>query len=376
MVGGLRRAGARIEEDHRGVRVEGLGGPPRQLRGEVDAGDAGTVLRFLLPFLAAGEGSARVTGSARLAQRPIGPLLDVLEKLGARCRERSLPIVLEARGLHGGKVWLDASESSQFASGLLLAAPAMGEGIDLVLEPPVRSRSYLDLTCRVMGDFGIEVERPGPERFLVAPGSYRAASATIDGDGGAASFLLAAAAVAGGRVRVAPLAPNTGEPDARILALLSDAGCIVRHETDAVVLEGPAMRSFDVDLADTPDLLPPLAAVAAVVPGRSTLRGVPHARWKESDRIAALAQGLRRCGVEVEELEDGLRIDGGGAGLRGADIDPRHDHRIAMAFAVLGLRAGGMGIRDPECVSKSFPSFFETLASLASPASPRRPSPE
>jgi len=364
MVEGLRRAGIAIEISEGAVRIEGRGGPPPELGGEIDAGETGTVLRFLLPFLAAGEGRVRIVGSPRLAGRPIAPLLEVLEGLGAVLHSRSLPIDLEARGLRGGPVRLDASASSQFVSGLLLAAPAMGKGIDLSLDGPVRSRPYLDLTCGVMGDFGIDVSRGDPRSFAVAPGMYRGATLRIDGDGGAASFLLAAAAVAGGRVQLEGLRSDTLEPDARIVAVLEGAGCRAHREAGALLLDGPATSAFDVDLAGTPDLLPPLAAVAATVPGRSALRGVPHARWKESDRIAALAEGLRRCGARVEEREDGLRIDGGGESLRGAEIDPRRDHRIAMAFAVLGLRTGDMRVRDPACVSKSFAGFFEALSAL------------
>jgi 3-phosphoshikimate 1-carboxyvinyltransferase len=365
MVENLRRAGVSLERSDEGVEVQGIGGPPRGFGGVFHAKEAGSVLRFLLPFLAAGEGTALLTGFPRLLRRPIGPLVEALAKLGAlvSCKGACPPVSLQARGLDGGEIEVSAEVSSQFASALLLAAPAMARGLRIRLVGAARSAPYLGLTVEVMSAFGAGVERAGPS-FEAGPCAYRARTFPVEGDASAGSFLLAAAAIAGGRVRVEGVGTDSSQGDIRCLAFLERAGCGVSGGRDWLEVEGPAVRPFDADLAASPDLLPPLAAVAACVGGRSRLRGAPHARLKESDRIAALAGGLARAGALVVELPDGLEIEGRPEGLRGFAADPRGDHRLAMAFALLGLRAPGMGVADPRCVVKSFPEFFERLDSL------------
>jgi 3-phosphoshikimate 1-carboxyvinyltransferase len=346
----LQALGVGIVPGEAGWWVDGgrLGAPPRALW----CGEGGTVLRFLSALSLVVEGALLLDGSRRLSERPLGPLLDALEELGVSAspagERRALPLRLERVGPVKQRCIVDAAQSSQFASGLLMVAPLLPRGLTLELQggPPV-SRPYLELTLQTMRDFGARVDWVGDCAIQVEPGGYAPRTLQIQGDWSSAAFLLAAAMISGRRVHLANLGGASAQGDRVIVELLAE-------------LERGGSR---FDLTACPDLIAPLAAACVFADGPSEITGVAHARLKESDRVAVLAQGLRRAGVTVEERSDGLRITPAKQ-LHPASLDPAGDHRMAMAFALLSLKQPGIEIRDPACVSKSFPAFWDALGRL------------
>jgi 3-phosphoshikimate 1-carboxyvinyltransferase len=367
MAKGLSALGAGIGpvDGAGGWTVVGTAGRPTAPAVGLDLEDCGTGARILTAVSALADGPCRVDGSPRLRERPLGPLLTALRDVGVAvtctASPDHLPIVVDGSGLRRDAAASISGEfSSQFTSALLLAGP--GFGLDLTVSGHAVSRPYVALTVSVMEAFGGRVTCPSPGRFVVERGTYLACGYEVEGDASAAAFWLGAAAIAGGRVAVENVPASTTQADAAIVRHLVALGCETDATASGLVIRGPATRGADLDLRDSPDLMPVLAAVAATVPERTRLRGAPHLVHKESDRIAAMADVLTATGVTAEARSDGLDVIGGQP--RGAEIDPRDDHRIAMAAAVLGLAAPGMVVRDPGCVAKSYPSFFEDLGLL------------
>lgn len=373
LIQALRELGAAIKENGPNLMVRGTGGELRNPGRELFVGNNGTMLRFLSSALCLGSGKYRLTGSPRLCERPMGPLLEALAELGARVvSERGdgcAPIVVHGSGaLRGGSIKLDASQSSQYASSLLLVAPLMREGLELELRGGAVSRPYVRLTAQTMRAFGVNVVEASPSRFLVPGGQrYRGSSMEIEGDLSSASYFLAAATLCGGNVRVEGVRADTLQGDIRICQVLEEMGSRVTLGGSWIQVDGGPLRDGDLelDLGDAPDLVPTVAILAAARQGRTRIARVAHLRFKESDRLKVLAQNLDKLGVRVEQLEDGLVIHGGQP--HGAEIDPHGDHRIAMSFAVLGLSVPGIIIRDRDCVVKSYPGFWEDLRKVVVP---------
>ena len=332
-------------------------------------GNAGTAMRFLTARLAGERAEFVVDGDARMRQRPIEPLVATLRTLGAAAASipgnGGPPVRVGGRGFPGGRARLHGGMSSQFLSALLLAGPMAEAGLDIEVEGPLVSRPYVDLTIDMMRRFGVAVASGGAARFQVAAGqSYRAGDVVIEGDWSSASYLFAAAALLPGRVAVRGLETASLQGDARFLDCLHEMGCRVTRGADAIVVEGPeSLRGIEADLGDMPDVAPTLAAVALFATGETRILGVPHLRLKESDRIAALCASIARLGGDAEPAPDGLRIRP--RPLRGAALDPHDDHRMAMAFAVAGLRLPGVVILNPGCVSKSYPGFWDDLERMS-----------
>ncbi|MFQ5877655.1 MAG: 3-phosphoshikimate 1-carboxyvinyltransferase [Acidobacteriota bacterium] len=354
------------------VEVDGRGGEIPAESAQLRVGNAGTTMRFLTALLALGRGSYLIDGDRRMRERPIGALLEALRSLGAAAesvhRDGCPPVRVGGRGIPGGRARLSGSTSSQFLSGLLLAAPASATGVSVEIAGEVVSRPYVDLTIGMMRRFGVEVacRPPGPaaRRFGVEAGQrYLARELRIEGDYSSASYFFAAAAVTGGSVTVRDLDPGSGQGDARFLDLLREMGCRVHRGRDRVTLEaGAALRGIDADLGAMPDVAPTLAVVALFADGATRIRGVPHLRLKETDRIGAVVGEIRRLGGEARPERDGLLIEP--RPLSPARIETYGDHRMAMAFAIAGLRIPGVSIADPGCVAKSFPAFWSVLDDL------------
>jgi 3-phosphoshikimate 1-carboxyvinyltransferase len=363
-IAGLRRLGAAIEVGDRVVGVEGAGGPLAGGDGaELDCGNSGTTLRLLASVAALADRRVVLTGSARMRERPVGPLGTALEALGATVRypvADGLPPIEVTGPLRGGEVAVDGGVSSQFSSSLLLAAPLMPEGFVLRLASLPVSRSYLDLTVDVMARFGVGVDRLRYERFAVRPGAYESTAYAVEGDWSSASYLFALAAALGGRVTVRNLGPTSAQGDRRFVGALAAMGCRVSASPDGVTVErdGP-LHGIGCEMSSAPDTVQTLAVVAALAEGPTRITGVGHLRHKESDRLAVTADRLRALGADAEVEEDALTVVP--APLHGGSIDPAGDHRTAMAFAVLGLAVGGVAIEDPGCVAKSWPGFWSTL---------------
>ncbi|MBN1615026.1 MAG: 3-phosphoshikimate 1-carboxyvinyltransferase [Deltaproteobacteria bacterium] len=368
MMEALGMMGIKINAEKTGVTVEGGRGRVTQAAGDIFLGNNGTALRLLMGLAALGEGAFVLTGSPRLCERPVGPMLDALKGLGVAARSLGKdghpPVMIEASGLPGGKAVFGDIESSQYISSLLLSAPYAGREVTVELKGRVPSLPYVDMTIEVMKTFGAEVHREG-SCFRVERGKpYRGREYTVEGDLSSASYFFLAAALCGGRVRVEAVNARSLQGDVGIVGIMERLGCRAVKGADYIELTGGAMVPGDLvfNLADMPDMVPTLAVLSALRPGRTAITGVAHLRAKESDRLAALAAELRKTFVDARELPDGLVIEGGSP--RGAEIETYDDHRLAMSFAILGLVAPGMKIQGEGCVGKSFPGFWETLKGL------------
>ncbi|UCG34158.1 MAG: 3-phosphoshikimate 1-carboxyvinyltransferase [Phycisphaerales bacterium] len=374
MVDALRSLGVPVQVDVDGNRaiVQGYGGYLPHGEADIYCGNAGTVMRFLMAACATATGTYRLDGSARMRERPIGELGRALQRLGALVQyeqaEGHPPLKVMARGLAGGEVLLRSPESSQMVSGLLMAGPAARNDVLIAVEGDLVSKPYVGMTLAVMEAFGVDAVEDRMRRFIVpAPQTYRAREYDIEPDASNASYFLAAAGIVGGRVAVEGLGRESVQGDARFPEVLERMGCRVEHSGGAVTVHGPApgsrLRAVDVDLNDMPDLAQTVAVMALFAEGTTHIRNVANLRVKETDRVAALATELAKLGAEVAEHADGLTVVPPDE-VRSAAIDTYDDHRMAMSFALVGLRVSGLVIRNADCVAKTFPRFFETLEHL------------
>lgn len=353
--------------------IVGRGGKIPAESADLFVGNSGTTVRFLAAMLAAGRGKYRLDGTKRMRERPIQDLLDAVNALGGHAVSLAgtgcPPLEIDASGLRGGQVRIRGDVSSQFLSGLLLAAPAAQSPLEVIVDGELVSKPYVDMTLEVMRRFGarFEVVRDpdgGVRSVTVENRPYHAENYPIEPDASAASYFFAAAAVTGGRVAVPGLSRSSLQGDVKFVELLERMGCGVTWEADRIVVRGGRLRGVDCDMNAVSDTVMTLGVVALFAEGKTTIRGVPHIRHKETDRIAALACELRKVGASVVEFADGLEITPPAGPLHGAEIDTYLDHRMAMSLALVGLVVPGIVIRDPGCTAKTYPRFFEDLETL------------
>ena len=370
MAEALGKLGVFIDHDpeRRTIRVRGCSGRIAAGSADLFVADSGTSMRFLTPLVALGRGTFRIDGTPRMRQRPIEDLLQTLGQLGVNARSElgsgCPPVIVRAAGLPGGKAPVAGSISSQFLSGLLMAAPYAIEPVELVVAGDLVSAPYVQMTLAVMAAFGVAVEHEGLRRFLVPAGQrYRGRQYAIEPDASAASYFFAAAAVTGGQVTVEGLSKSSLQGDVAFCECLAQMGCEVRYGPDSITVRGGPLRGVTVDMNAISDTVQTLAVVALFANGPTIITGVAHVRHKETDRLRAVATELRKLGAEVEERDAGLRIVP--RQCRGAEIETYDDHRMAMSMAVAGLRIPGVVIRDPACTAKTYPEFFGDLARLA-----------
>lgn len=347
----------------RRAQVEGGRGNFPNSSAQLYCGNSGTTLRFLTAALAAAGGDYQLDGNARMRQRPIGDLLDALQQLGSPAHALlgtdCPPIQISSDGWNGGQVTIRGDKSSQFLSGLLLAAPLAHSTVTVRVEGPLVSLPYVEMTCQVMSQFGVQVEtRPGPA-YVIAPQTYQAIDYQIEPDASAASYFFAAAAICGGTVTIPGLGTNSLQGDVQFVRLLEQMGCKVELTSAFTSVTGPAQRGIECAMTDISDTVQSLASVALFVAGPTTIRGIAHIRHKESDRISDLARELRRAGASVTEFADGLQIIP--RPLQPAIFETYDDHRMAMSLALIGLKQPGIRIAQPECVRKTYPDFFADL---------------
>jgi 3-phosphoshikimate 1-carboxyvinyltransferase len=364
----LEALGFAVERGPEGIAIAPTG---RSIeRAELFVGNAGTLFRFLVALVATLPGEWTIDGVERLRERPLGPLADALVDLGVeidwRGRRGHAPLAITGGTLVGGATYLDAGESSQYLSALLLAGQRAARPVEIEV-PALVSAPYVELTVDLLLAHGGTVERPSPTLWRTEPTVLTGGRVAIEPDLSAAAYPAAAAALTGGEVLLEGVRLETRQGDRRFLVLLERMGARVEQEAAGVrVSGGGGLAAIADDLSDIPDQVPTLAALAPFARGTTRIRNVAHLRVKESDRLAAMAGELRRAGATVEELADGLVIPGVWADAappaEPVTIDAHGDHRIAMAMAVAGLRRPGLAIAAPRVVAKSWPGFFAELA--------------
>jgi 3-phosphoshikimate 1-carboxyvinyltransferase len=350
------------------LSVHGAGGTIRAAKADLFVANSGTTMRFLTALVTLGRGEYRIDGIARMRERPIGDLISGLSQLGASvvCEGQNdcPPVVVHSSGLPGGAAVVRGDVSSQFLSGLLMAAPYAKSPVVIDVEGELVSQPYVEMTLSVMDAFGVQVHRKSDlRRFEVPIGrAYTSRDYAIEPDASAASYWWAAAAITGGRVTVPGLTRKSLQGDVAFCKCLSQMGCEVEYGDSFITVCGKDLRGIEVDMNSISDTVQTLAVVALFADGPTTIRGVGHIRHKETDRIAAVACELRKLGADVEERRDGLVIRP--HKLVAAAIDTYNDHRMAMSFSLAGLRIPGVVIRDPACVQKTYPEFFADLQKL------------
>lgn len=373
----LGRCGFQVEQRADDVHLqttEDLAGPAA---GEVEifCGNAGTMLRFLVATFTVVPGTWRLDGVPRLRERPVRPLVDALRQLGARIEylgvEGFVPLRIEGGTLGAGTVLLDAGESSQYLSAILMAA-LRAPGEVTVEVASLTSGPYVDVTLGVVEAAGGRIERLGEKVWCVHPSELRADRVRVEGDWSAACYPAAAAALTGGTVVLEGLARGSRQGDRGFLDLLLKMGAEADWREDGLEVRGTGrLAAVAADLSTMPDQVPTLAALGPFAEGETHIFNVAHLRIKESDRLEAMATELRKLGAEVDEGVDSLRIPGiWGHAAPPEDpvlIDPRGDHRIAMSLALAGLRRPGVSVSSPEVVGKSYPGFWKDLAALLGP---------
>jgi 3-phosphoshikimate 1-carboxyvinyltransferase len=336
--------------------------------------NSGTTMRFLTAIVALGRGRYRLDGVPRMQERPIEDLLDALRQLGVRAyseRDNGCPpVIVEADGLRGGTVRMKGNISSQFLSALLMAAPAAQSDVIIRVEGELVSYPYVAMTLQMMQHWGLEFQRREVRSNTEQGWWFRVIARQLRGlmgydiepDASAASYFWAAAAIARGKVQVSGLTTRSIQGDVRFVECLEEMGCQIVRGESGITVHGAPLRGIDADMNDISDTVMTLAAVACFADGPTTIRNVAHIRHKETDRLAALATELRRVGAGLEEFADGLTITP--QPLHGAEIETYNDHRMAMSMALIGLKVPGIVIKNPACVAKTYPRFFDDLERL------------
>ena len=367
MFNGLRSLGVEWERDldTASARVVGCGGNIPAQQADLYLENSGTSIRFLTAMTSTGSGEFNLTGNSRMTERPIRDLVNALNQLGAgaKCSQTGCPpVTVRADHLSGGIASVRGDMSSQFLSALLMASPAAASEVELEIEGTLVSRPYVDMTLAVMQSFGVAISETSTGSFTIAPQAYRACDYSIEPDASAASYFFAAAAITGGKVTVEGLSRDALQGDVGFVNCLAQMGCEVEYGESDITVTGGELSGIDVDMNAISDTAQTLAVVAAFASGPTRIRNIEHNRHKETDRITAVATELRRMGVDVDEFDDGMTIHP--APPQPAEIQTYDDHRMAMSFALAGLRADGIRIADPECTSKTYPEFFRDLDRL------------
>jgi 3-phosphoshikimate 1-carboxyvinyltransferase len=367
----LGQMGVPMEDQPEGrpdrIVIHGQNGRFSPVTQPIDFRNSGTSMRLFGALAVLGEGPYMLTGTKRMCERPMQALLDSLVQLGVPAhsmgRNGCPPVVIVGGQCKGNRTTIDCSVSSQYLSALLLIAPCLPHGLTIDVSQGPVSKPYIDMTVDIMAAFGVELRREAYTHFEV-PGNqtYRAGSYTVEPDGSNASYFWAAGAITGARVKVLGVTNASRQGDVGLVNVLEQMGCRVAHEDDGIVVTGGALRAVTVDMGHMPDVVPTLAVVAAFAAGTTVIRNVAHLRAKECDRLSAVACELGKMGIEARALDNELHIVGGAP--HGAEIETYDDHRMAMCFAVAGLKVPGVRILNPGCVAKSFPDYWEVFDRL------------
>lgn len=364
MVNGLNQFGVLARSAGSMLIVEGTGGRLYAPKFPIPVGNAGTTLRFLLSLAALAQGTTVFDADPRMAERPVDDLISGLKQLGVHTEAFGARYTVQGSIPGGGRVAISGEKSSQFVSSLLMVAPYAQRDVTLSVSGKVSSHPYIVMTLDVMRKFGIDVRREGDASFVIPSGHpYVPAEYVVEGDASGASYFLAAAAITGGEVILNGIRPGSVQGDSGFVEILQKMGCGMRVMNDELrVKSGRELKGIDVDMNSMPDVVPTLAATALFAEEITRIRNVAHLRYKESDRLEALVTELQKVGADIRLADDGLEIRP--ALLHGAQLDTHDDHRLAMSFALIGLRVPGIKIENPKCVNKSFPNFWKEFEKL------------
>jgi len=371
MIDCIRALGATVEvhEDSTTLSITGVGGSLENSSTTFFARQSGTTARFLAPVLALGDAPLTLDADDAMRRRPMNDAFSALQHLGVsvsfQASDGFLPAVIEGPVHAVGKmptITIDASVSSQFTSGLLLAAPCMPEGLRIEISGEVVSRPYLDMTVAVMASFGSVVDQPDERTFIVAPSSYVANDYSIEPDASAASYFFAAAAICGGTVRIEGLGSRSMQGDVHFVDVLAEMGAIVSIDDHSISVTGAPLHGVTSDFSQISDTAQTAAAVAVFAEGPTTITGIGFIRRKETDRIAAVVSELTRMGIYATEDADGFTVTPGRTSP--ATVETYDDHRMAMSMALVGFARAGISIADPNCVRKTFPTYFDEMERL------------
>ncbi len=363
----LQQMGIRIDDRGEKVVVQGGKGHFSPVAKPIDFRNSGTSMRLFGGLVVLGQGAYTLTGTRRMCERPMQALLDSLTRMGVPARSRNdngcPPVIIDGGHRQGGKTAIDCSISSQYLSALLLIAPCLERGLTIEVSHGPVSKPYVDMTIDIMNTFGVDLHRSGYSRFEVPGGqTYRAGIYPVEPDGSNAGYFWAAAAITGSCVKVLNVTASSRQGDIGLAEIFGQMGCKVDHTSDGIAITGGKLRAIAVDMGHMPDVVPTLAVVAAFAEGTTKIHNVGHLRAKECDRLAAVSNELANMGIETRVYDNDLEIVGGVPS--GAEIETYDDHRIAMSFAVAGLKVPGVKIVDPDCVAKSFPTYWEVFDRL------------
>ena len=369
MVDSLQKLGIQVEHDPATctIKVQGCANKIPRNQADLYVANSGTSLRFLTAMVSTASGTYRLDGTPRMRERPVFDLLQALNGLGADAvsdlKTGCPPVTVKASGLDGGYAFVRGDVSSQFLSGLLMALPYSRDTTSVEVEGVLVSKPYVAMTMAVMEAFGVRINNRKDRRFDIRPARYTGRPYAIEPDASAASYMFAVAALTGSTITVEGLGTDSIQGDIAFVDLLEHMGCTVVREKTATTVTGNPLRGIDVDMNAISDTVMTLAVVALFAQGITRIRNVGHIRHKETDRISALATELRKLGATVEEHPDGLYLFPPET-ITPARISTYDDHRMAMSFALAGLKAHGVTILDPGCVAKTYPGFWEDLAKL------------
>ena len=373
MMQALRQIGISVDHDPvaHTAKIEGCGGVIPKDKADLFLANSGTSMRFLAAFVALGKGEYRLDGIPRMRERPMTDLLDALVQLGVDVKSEQgngcPPIIIRANGTAGGEVSIRGNISSQYLSALMMIGPLTENGLTINVDGELVSQPYVDMTLATMTAFDAQFTREGYQEFNFSGlasgfGGYVGCEYSIEPDASAASYFFAAAAITEGRVTVEGLGTYSRQGDLQFVYALEKMGCFVDMNPVRTTVMGRPLKGIDIDMRDISDTVPTMAAVACFAKGPTTIRNVPHIRHKETDRISAVVNEIRKTGCQVDEFADGLTIHP--PIVQPAIFDTYNDHRMAMSLALLGLKHKGIAIRDPGCTAKTYPTYFADLSRL------------
>ena len=359
----LKKLGVEIKHEKDKLTVYGTAGRYSPISDELDVGESGVGMNFLISAACLADKPVVIAGVKRITERPIGQVVDGLRQLGCRIeylqREGFPPIKVYGGGIKGGNAQIRGQKTSQYFSSITISSPYADNKVTLRCIDTMTEKPYFDISLQMMSEFGIVAENNNYKEIRI-PNSkkYLARQINIEGDYSSASFFFLAGAICKAKVTVSGLSPDTKQGDKAFLSLLEKMGCGVSVTDEGICTQGEKLDAIEQDMSDLPDLVPPLAIAVAFARGTSRLTNIGHLRHKECDRLAVIASQLNKMGVFSKCDENSLVIEGNQK-MQGANINPHNDHRIAMSFAIAGLATGNQVIEEEKCVAKSFPDFWK-----------------